>query len=175
MAVLAAAAQPRCDNNAVFKTGIDVLTIEASVVDGEARPVPDLSAGDFDVKIGGDLRRVVSVRFVEANRTVARPRGWERRHSLTRVEPGRAARAYRRSSPSIAMRLAPAASAPCSMPRPSMLDALGPADAAGAVALPQGSTELTRDKERVKAALLAHDRDAAADVDAGGGVPPQLG
>jgi VWFA-related protein len=47
-----------------FKTGIDVVTVEAGVSDNRGQPVRDLTASDFIVKVDGKLRRVVSARHV---------------------------------------------------------------------------------------------------------------
>lgn len=47
-----------------FRTGVDVLTIDVSAVDSAGRPVNDLRAPDFVVRIDGQPRRVVSVEAV---------------------------------------------------------------------------------------------------------------
>ena len=43
-----------------FRTGVDVVAVDVSVVDGNGKPVEDLLAPDFVVKIDGQPRRVVS-------------------------------------------------------------------------------------------------------------------
>ena len=47
-----------------FRAGVDLITVEVSVVDGQSHPVPDLSAADFEVKVYGQVLRIVSARFV---------------------------------------------------------------------------------------------------------------
>jgi len=136
-----------------FRAGIDLITVEVSVVDDQSRPVPDLAAADFEVKIDGQVRRVVSARFVEATRGAATPIAGEG------VIPSHAAN-YGAPEGRIVVfvvdrdAIASGSERAVLNAATTMLDALGPADAAGAVALPQSSVELTRDKDRVKAALL---------------------
>ena len=47
-----------------FRGGIDVLTVEASVLDRDGKPITDLAAGDFIVTLDGKPRRVRDARFV---------------------------------------------------------------------------------------------------------------
>ena len=47
-----------------FRTGVDVVAVDVSVVDGNGKPVEDLLAPDFVVKIDGEPRRVVSADLV---------------------------------------------------------------------------------------------------------------
>lgn len=66
---LALAASPalplRAQEPPVFATGVDVVAVDVSVVDKDGRPVRDLGAGDFTMKVGGKPRRIVSVEFVQ--------------------------------------------------------------------------------------------------------------
>jgi VWFA-related protein len=55
-----------------FESDVDLVAVDAHVVDSTGRPVPDLAASDFSVKIDGKARAVVSARFVE---TAPRPAG----------------------------------------------------------------------------------------------------
>ena len=43
-----------------FRAGVDVLTVDVVALDSNGRPVTDLSASDFTVRIDGQPRRVVS-------------------------------------------------------------------------------------------------------------------
>ena len=134
-----------------FRAGIDVLRIEASVVDGESQPVPDLSADDFEVKVNGAVRRVVSAQYVEASRIAPVPAVAAIPSHVTN-QAGQAGRIVafvvdRDAIGSGSERAVLNAAT-------SMLDALGTADAAGAVSLPESSIELTRDKDRVRSTLL---------------------
>jgi VWFA-related protein len=61
-----------------FRTGVDVVAVDVSVVDGNGRPIEDLLAPDFVVKIDGEQRRVVSADHVRidveaAKREAANP------------------------------------------------------------------------------------------------------
>lgn len=47
-----------------FRAGTDVVEIDVQVIDRDGQPVPDLAADTFDVRIGGERRRVVSAEFV---------------------------------------------------------------------------------------------------------------
>ena len=48
----------------VFATGVEVVAVDLSVVDRDGRPMRGLGPGDFTLKVGGRLRRIVSVQFV---------------------------------------------------------------------------------------------------------------
>ena len=48
-----------------FESDVDLVAVDAFVVDSEGRPVADLKPGEFAVKVDGKTRPVVSVRFVE--------------------------------------------------------------------------------------------------------------
>jgi VWFA-related protein len=50
-----------------FRTGIDLVAIDVAVVDRNGRPVEDLRAPDFSVKIDGEVRRVVSAELVKVD------------------------------------------------------------------------------------------------------------
>jgi VWFA-related protein len=47
-----------------FRAGVDVIEVDAQVIGRDGQPVPDLTADKFDVRIGGQRRRVSSVQFV---------------------------------------------------------------------------------------------------------------
>jgi VWFA-related protein len=48
-----------------FETDVDVVAVDASVVDGDGRPVRGLTAADFQVEVDGRRRRVLSADFIE--------------------------------------------------------------------------------------------------------------
>jgi VWFA-related protein len=50
-----------------FRTGVDLIAIDVAVVDRNGRPVEDLRAPDFAVKIDGEVRRVVSAELVKVD------------------------------------------------------------------------------------------------------------
>ena len=135
-----------------FRSGVDLITVDASVVDDQARPVSDLSTADFEVKVGGQLRRVVEARYFESAGATPVP-------AANAVIPAHATN-YGATPGRIVLfavdrdAIGSGSEQAVLKAATSMLDALGPADAAGAVALPESSIELTRDKDRVRAALL---------------------
>ena len=55
------AQQPR----PTFRSGVDLVTVEVQVVDRDGRPIPTLGLADFEVKIDGRKRNVVSATLVD--------------------------------------------------------------------------------------------------------------
>src|SRR5262245_4041398 len=51
-----------------FRTGTDVVAVDVSVVDPSGRPVSDLAATDFTLKVDGSVRRIRSAEFVSLRR-----------------------------------------------------------------------------------------------------------
>src|SRR5215203_1006973 len=64
LAVAPLAAQ---DKPPVFKTGVELVTVDAQVVDKKGTPIPALRAEQFQVTIDGKRRTVVSAELVDAN------------------------------------------------------------------------------------------------------------
>jgi VWFA-related protein len=50
-----------------FRTGIDLVAVDVAVVDRRGRPVEDLRAPEFSVKIDGEVRRVVSAELIKVD------------------------------------------------------------------------------------------------------------
>src|SRR5436190_11665308 len=68
-AVLAAAsfgARPAAESDQppVFRSGVEVLEVDVSVVDGRGNPVIDLRGPEFTVTVDGQPRRVVSAEYI---------------------------------------------------------------------------------------------------------------
>ena len=132
----------------VFRSGVDLLTVQAAVMDKDGRPVRDLQTSDFTVTVNGQPRKVVFARFNGADATGV-------------------------YAPS-----APGAAPTTPVPTPSgrlvmfvvdrdtirtgsekalfeagsrVLDALAPSDAVGLLGLPTGGVKLTREHQRVRA------------------------
>ena len=53
-----------------FRSAVDLVPVDVSVLDRTGRPVADLTAGDFALAIDGKPRRIASAQFVAVNRTV---------------------------------------------------------------------------------------------------------
>jgi VWFA-related protein len=137
----------------VFRTGVDILTLDASVLDARGTPVSDLQAADFTVTIGGRPRKVVSARFYgavpEADRGRTSAAGAAIPSSYLGGDgPGRLVlfvvdRESIQSGNGRALLEGAGA----------VLDALGPADAAALRGLPVGVVAPTREHERVRVGL----------------------
>src|SRR6202171_554177 len=52
-----------------FQSGVEIVPIDVTVVDGTGRPVQNLGPTDFTVRIDGQPRRVVSAEFVPLSET----------------------------------------------------------------------------------------------------------
>lgn len=52
---------------ATFRTGVDLVSVDVAVIDRNGRPVDDLRAPEFSVKIDGETRRVVSAELVKVD------------------------------------------------------------------------------------------------------------
>ena len=48
----------------VFRSGVDVVTADVTVVNGDGKPIAGLGADDFTVKVDGSTRRVIWAEFV---------------------------------------------------------------------------------------------------------------
>jgi hypothetical protein len=53
----------------VFRASVDIIAVDVAVVGGDGRPVNDLGAPDFVLKVDGRERRVVSAQFVAQEAT----------------------------------------------------------------------------------------------------------
>src|SRR5688500_15486758 len=53
---------------ATFRSSIDLVRVDVSVLDREGRPIRGLAADDFDLTVDGKPRRVVTADFVAAAR-----------------------------------------------------------------------------------------------------------
>jgi VWFA-related protein len=133
-----------------FRAGVELITVEASVLDANGQPVPDLGAVDFEVTVAGRPRSVRSVRFhggavTPAERAAAAP--LIPAVATNRAEDGRIVVFVvdRDSIPQGERALIEAAA--------SIVDSLGPADASGIFEVPGAGLSLTREHDRVKAAL----------------------
>ena len=47
-----------------FRSGVDLIEVDVTVVDGDNYPIADLEASDLSVSVDGDSRRVVQAQFV---------------------------------------------------------------------------------------------------------------
>lgn len=56
-----------------FRSGVELVTVDAVVLDGDGRPVAALGADDFRIEVDGRARRVVSAQFVDQSSHRAAP------------------------------------------------------------------------------------------------------
>jgi len=61
----------------IFRGGVEVIEVDASVVDDRGHPVADLRGPEFAVTVDGKPRKVVSADFVSLRPVEARPRNAE--------------------------------------------------------------------------------------------------
>ena len=61
------------DTQPRFRARVDLLTVDVAAVDSRGRPVEDLRARDFTVKVDGKVRPVVSAELVKVERGTAAP------------------------------------------------------------------------------------------------------
>ena len=63
VATAAVSAQPP-QERPTFRSGVDVIEVDVTVIDGDGRPIPDVEASEFTVSIDGDPRNVVQAQFI---------------------------------------------------------------------------------------------------------------
>ena len=73
LAGLIAAATDGAARQPTFRSGVDLVTVDAAVLDGNGRPVPMLGAEDFRIDVDGRQRRIVSAQFVDAGESIDPP------------------------------------------------------------------------------------------------------
>ena len=55
------------DQAPVFRSGIEVMQVDVTVVDEKGMPVRDLRAPEFNVSVDGQPRRVISAEFISSS------------------------------------------------------------------------------------------------------------
>jgi VWFA-related protein len=137
-----------------FRTGIDLIAVDVSVVDDDGRPVEDLFAPEFTVKIDGEERRVVSAEHVTFDVEAARREAADPFESLyttnLRATNGRQIILAVDQS---GIRLG--SMRPLLAAASRFLDLLSPADSVAFVAYPEPGVQMTftSDRLRIKLAM----------------------
>jgi VWFA-related protein len=148
LAVCQAAAQQPAPT---FRGGVDVLTVEASVLDRDGKPITDLTPADFSVTLDGKPRRVRDARFLGDGGGEAIIR------AADSLVPGPAVNGAENGRIVVFVvdreSIAPGNEKAVLEAAGSVIDGLRPADAAGVLELPGSATDLTRDHARVRTAL----------------------
>ena len=145
-ALLAQSAQPR------FRSRVELLRLDVTVVDKSGAPIRDLGAGDFTVSVDGQPRTVSFARFYgpETEPTVPGADG---------APPSFADNTTRTSLGRVVILVADLQSMTPGYEKVfldtagSLVDRLGPDDSVGLIMVPGKGIELTRDHARVRDAL----------------------
>ena len=134
-----------------FRARVDLLTLEATVLDTDGKPAGDLRPDDFTVTVGGQPRKVLLAEFhgASAETTTAGA------DAAGRLAPANAVAPDGRIVVFVVDRdsLAPGNELAMLETAATVLDGLGPADAVGLVGVPVGGIDITRQHARVRAAL----------------------
>lgn len=136
-----------------FRSGVDLIRIDVSVTDKDGRPASDLTADDFVVTIDGTPRRVSFARFYGPDAEVepALPSGAVPTYATNRSSgPGRVVIFVvdlESMNPGYEKLLLETAG--------SLVDGLAPGDAVGLMPIPGKGVEITRDRAKVRDALVA--------------------
>ncbi len=134
-----------------FRSGVDLVTVDATVLDRTGRPIEGLGPLDFALAIDGRPRRVVSAQFVSQLASASRPRQQAAYHFTSNedIEAGRAIVVavdeahIRRLEGRAALRAAA-----------TFIDTLDPADRVAVTGLTRlGTIDFTRDREVLKRRL----------------------
>ncbi|MGE3491127.1 MAG: VWA domain-containing protein [Vicinamibacterales bacterium] len=152
-ATVAAQQPPQQPPRPTFETRAELVLVDVNVVDRESRPVPTLTAADFELQVNGQPRPIESVQFISTvptNTTPATPReaastsndaATTGRLLLFVVDEGN----LRVGSSRSVLRTAQ-----------TLFDRLAPGDLVGLSRIPTGvgSVEFTTDRKRITDALL---------------------
>ncbi len=148
---LVAVPAARARQSTVFRSGIDLVTVDVSVHDADGRPVEGLGPEDFALKVDGRPRRVVSAQFIPQPPAAARSPDRRAPHfsSNERPDAGRFVviavdqRHIRRLEGTAALRAAAA-----------FVDALDPADLVAVASLQRpGPLVATADRHAARRAI----------------------
>ena len=151
----AALAAQTAQQRPTFRSGVDLIEVDVTVVDGDSYPITDLQASDFSVTVDGEPRRVVQAQFVSLRppeeAEMAFPPAAEEIFSSSNTDqtPGR-----------LVVIAVDEASILFGEGRHVMraagefVDSLSPADRVGLVAIPHGVyIDFTSDHDRVRRAV----------------------
>jgi VWFA-related protein len=137
-----------------FRTGVDLVAVDVSVVDQNGKPVDDLLAPDFVVKIDGETRRVVSADLVKVDVEAARRQQADKTQGFysSNLAPPNGRRIVLAIDQ---VYIGPGALRPVLDAASRFLDRLTPLDQVSLVAYPEPGVrvDFTNDKVRLRRAL----------------------
>ena len=134
-----------------FRAGIDLVTVDVTVLDRDGRPIQDLKPEDFTIKIDGTTRRVVAAELVKAGADTNIKQG---QPGSTTFEAGRTP--VRNILIAIdQLNIPPGSLRPLLDATGRFIDALPPKDRVGLVTFPGTGprTDFTTDRAVVKKAM----------------------
>jgi len=134
-----------------FRSGVDLLTLQASVLDKSGRPVADLTPDEFAVTIDGKPRKVLFAKFRGTSpssgaATASGPTSGAASHADNTATAGGRLVMFAVDRDSIKSGSEKALLEAAS----SIIEGLSPADATGLVSIPAGGVEPSRDHTRVR-------------------------
>lgn len=142
------------DPRQTFKSGADVVLVDVHVVDSAGEPVRDLRLDDFEVRVAGRLRRVISAELIEYKTPLRGPtREGAPREDVTATDAPRPRRMFVLAVDEHSLQAASARAAVNAAER--FLDRLGADDLVGLFAYPTGAAmhDLSSDHPSVRRML----------------------
>jgi hypothetical protein len=156
LALSAAALSAQVPQVPTFRTGIDIIAVDVAVVDGRGRPVEDLRAPEFSVKIDGEERRVVSAELFKVDVEAARRQVEDKTETFftSNLTPPNARQVVIAVDQS---NINPGSIKPLLNAASKFLDQLSPLDQVAFVAYPEPGPRVnfTTDKLRIRLAMQA--------------------
>ncbi len=155
-AAISSMVAPSAQQAPTFRSGIELIEVDATVIDGDGNPIPDLRAADFSVTVDGEPRAVVQAQFI----SLRAPEGSSRPADSMAEEAG-----YTSNADADPGRLIVILVDEESMPwgeghrlmhaAAGFVDSLGPGDRVSVVAMPQPGVyiDFTSDHDRVRRAV----------------------
>ena len=136
-----------------FETKAEIVLVDVNVVDRDARPVPTLTAADFDLEINGQFRAINSVQFI-ATEPSGTSAATPREAAYTSNESATTGRLLLFVVDEGSLRIG--ANRSILRAAQSLFDRLAPGDLVGVARLPNGygGVEFTADRKRVTDALM---------------------
>jgi VWFA-related protein len=136
-----------------FETKAEIVLVDVNVVDRDARPVPSLTAADFDLEVNGQARAINSVQFI-ATEPSSTSAATPREAAYTSNESATTGRLLLFVVDEGSLRIG--ANRTILRTAQSLFDRLAPGDLVGVARLPNGygGVEFTADRKRVNDALM---------------------
>ncbi len=148
--------KPKPEQGPTFRTGIDLVMVDVGVSDERGRPVSDLLAPDFVVKIDGEVRKVVSAEHVRVDVEAAKKQAKAESETETFFTSNLAPPNGRMIAIAVDQsNIRPGAARPLLQAAGRFLDRLSPADKIAFISYPQPgeAVDFTTDHARIRHAM----------------------